>query len=167
MIRYNLYGILSVFIISLPKFFSAATFEREEPNTAQIEASILPYSASINFSDVAAKNSSLNVSASVYYPEEAQTDSSPFITADGSKINQKKPRNHRWIAVSRNLLRKWGGTIDYGDTLKVEGVSRQLDGLYVVHDTMKRRIKNRVDILVGENDEIMGFWDNVKVYNLN
>lgn len=105
----------------------------------------------------------INVNASVYFPVEEQTDDTPFITADGSKINKNNPRKHRWLALSRNLLARWGGDIDYGDSVKVEGISPKLDGIYVVRDAMHKRIRNRVDILVGEDDNIMGFWKNVKL----
>ncbi|MFC6998639.1 RlpA-like double-psi beta-barrel domain-containing protein [Rufibacter roseus] len=106
------------------------------------------------------------VSASVYFPEAEQTDDTPLITADGSKINEKNPRKHRWLALSRNLLSRWGGIISYGDSVKVEGISEELDGVYVVRDAMHRRIKDRVDILVGPNDNIMGFWEDVKLTKL-
>ncbi|WP_210466144.1 RlpA-like double-psi beta-barrel domain-containing protein [Rufibacter roseolus] len=108
----------------------------------------------------------INVDASVYFPEEAQTDEDPFVTADGSLINEQNPRQHRWLALSRNLLSRWGGQIEYGDSVRVEGISPQLDGIYVVRDAMHRRIKNRVDILVGPNDKIMGYWEDVKLIKL-
>ncbi|MGV3539886.1 MAG: hypothetical protein ACO1OQ_08755 [Rufibacter sp.] len=108
----------------------------------------------------------ITVDASIYYPEEAQTDDTPYITADGSKINERNPRKHRWLALSRNLLARWGGEIEYGDSVKVEGISPKLDGIYVVRDAMHRRIKNRVDILVGPNDKIMGYWEDVKLSKL-
>ena len=103
------------------------------------------------------------VSASVYFPEENQTDSQPLITADGSFIDHKNVKEHRWIAVSRNLLKRWGGPIHYGDTLHVSGISEELDGPYIVRDTMNKRIKNTIDILVGRHDRIMGHWKNVKI----
>ncbi|WP_205499690.1 hypothetical protein [Rufibacter psychrotolerans] len=109
---------------------------------------------------------SIAVDASVYFPVEEQTDEDPLVTADGSRINEHNPRGHRWLALSRNLLSRWGGQIAYGDSVKVEGISPQLDGVYVVRDAMHRRIKNRVDILVGPNDEIMGYWEDVKLTKL-
>jgi 3D (Asp-Asp-Asp) domain-containing protein len=104
-----------------------------------------------------------NVSASVYFPEEEQTDGSPLITADGSKINAKSIRQHRWVAVSRNLLKRWGGKLHYGDSLQVSGISEELDGTYIIRDTMNKRLRNTIDILVGKNDRIMGHWKNVKI----
>ncbi|MFD3001588.1 hypothetical protein ACFS7Z_14550 [Pontibacter toksunensis] len=107
------------------------------------------------------------VSASIYHPVPGQTDSTPYITADGSRINKKNPKKHRWIAVSRDLHSRWGGDISYGDSLQITGVSDELDGLYIVRDVMNRRIRNQIDILVGEKDKVMGFWKNVEIAKLN
>ncbi|MFD1187891.1 hypothetical protein [Pontibacter rugosus] len=109
----------------------------------------------------------LKVSASIYHPEPGQTDGSPLITADGSRINKRNPGKHRWIAVSRDLHSRWGGDIEYGDSLLVSGISDKLDGVYVVRDVMNRRIKKRVDILVGKKDDVMGFWRGVEIAKLN
>lgn len=106
---------------------------------------------------------SRQVAASVYFPEEQQTDSAPLITADGSEIDAKHIRKHRWVAVSRNLLKRWGGKLHYGDSLHVSGISAELDGTYIIRDTMNRRIKNTIDILVAREDKIMGHWKNVKI----
>jgi 3D (Asp-Asp-Asp) domain-containing protein len=181
MIRYKLYGILSLFIFSLP-FFSTS-HQRETPKSQKAEV-IFPALMAKAFplnekkhqkkafplnekKHQKKKKHGINVTASIYYPEVAQTDSTPLITADGSRINKKKPRKPRWVALSRNLLKIWGGKIDYGDSLRVKGISPELDGIYVVRDTMKRRLRNRVDILVGAKDNIMGRWDNVQIYHLN
>jgi len=109
----------------------------------------------------------LTVAASVYFPEPHQTDSSPFITADGSKINRNNPKKHRWIAISRDLHARWGGEMQFGDSLMVSGVSKELDGIYVVRDVMNRRIQNQIDILVGRNDKIMGMWQDVQIAKLD
>ena len=68
--------------------------------------------------------------------------------------------------MSRNLLSRWGGEFDYGDSVKVTGISKELDGIYVVRDAMHRRIRNRVDILVGPKDKAMGFWEDVELTKL-
>ena len=69
--------------------------------------------------------------------------------------------------MSRDLHSRWGGDISYGDSLQVTGLSHELDGLYIVRDVMNRRIRNRIDILVGENDKVMGYWDEVKIAKMN
>lgn len=104
-----------------------------------------------------------SVTATVYYPEKGQTDGNPLITADGSRINPKNPRKHRWIALSRDMLARWGGDIQYGDTVWVRGISDNMDGMYIVRDTMNRRFRNRIDILVGRKDKILGLWENVQI----
>ncbi|NDK56545.1 RlpA-like double-psi beta-barrel domain-containing protein [Pontibacter fetidus] len=103
------------------------------------------------------------VSASVYHPEPHQTDSTPFITADGSRINRRNPGKHRWVAVSRDLHARWGGDIEFGDSLWVSGISDEMDGIYIVRDVMNRRFRNQVDILVGRRDNVMGLWKNVSI----
>ena len=167
MVKLKLYGIFSLFIFTIPKFFTS-TPERDttvKPKTKEI-AVIPKVEIPSPKTTVIVPPKPIRVTASVYYPEVAQTDDTPFTTADGSRINKKKPGKHRWVAVSRNLLRKWGGKIDYGDTLKVKGISKKMDGYYVVRDTMTRRFKNRIDILVGEDDGL-GFWQNVNIYHIN
>jgi 3D (Asp-Asp-Asp) domain-containing protein len=107
------------------------------------------------------------VSASVYFPEPSQTDSTPLITADGSKINKKNPKKQRWIAVSRDLHTRWGGDLDFGDSLMVTGVSENLDGVYIVKDIMNRRMKKKIDILVSRKDKIYGLWHDVQLAKLD
>jgi len=169
MVKLKLYGIFSLFLISIPKFFtSTPTPQRDtavKPKPKELV--VTPEAEKPTPKTTATFPKPIQVAASVYYPVTSQTDSTPYITADGSKINKKKPGKHRWIAVSRNLLRKWGGKIEYGDTLQVKGISKKMDGHYVVRDTMTKRLKNRIDILVSKDDDIMGYWRNVKIYRLN
>lgn len=169
MIRYKLYGILALLIFTFPNFSTSQ--QRETPKSlkpAPAISTLMAEAFSFNWKKkLKRKSPPIRVSASVYFPVAGQTDQTPLITADGSRINHKKPRKHRWVALSRNLLRKWGGAFDYGDSLKVEGISQELDGIYVVRDTMKKRLRNRIDILVGSNDNIMGYWDDIHIYHLN
>jgi hypothetical protein len=48
--------------------------------------------------------------------------------------------------VSRNLLKRWGGWLDYGDFVLLKGTTEK-DGVYQVRDTMNPRFVNRIDIL--------------------
>ena len=87
-----------------------------------------------------------NVTVTMYNPTPGQTDRTPNITADGTRINPHKASSYRYIALSRNLLKRWGGPFDYGDYVVIEGAGIY-DGVYQVKDTMSPRFTNRVDIL--------------------
>ena len=89
---------------------------------------------------------SYTVTVTTYNPTRSQTDSTPNITADGTRINPKKASQYRYVALSRDLLQRWGGPFQYGDYIVIEGTDKQ-DGVYQVRDTMNPRFTNRVDIL--------------------
>lgn len=74
-----------------------------------------------------------------------------------------KRSTHRWVALSRNLLVKWGGEFKYGDTIVVQGIAEGTDGIYYVGDTMNKRFSNYIDILVSRDDTLKGRWRNVKI----
>ncbi|WP_089320990.1 hypothetical protein [Pontibacter ummariensis] len=157
-------------IVAAAKEFSLLKAESPAPKIEQTPLGWPPLEleeASQPITEPKSEVPSFTVSASVYFPEPAQTDDTPYITADGSRINKRNPGKHRWIAVSRDLHSRWGGNINYGDSLWVTGISDQLDGLYVVRDVMNRRMRKRIDILVGKHDEVMGFWKNVQIAKLD
>lgn len=91
-----------------------------------------------------------SVTGTIYQPVTAQCDNSPLITADNSKIclTALNKRELRWVALSRNLLRRWGGSFNYGDTIYVHHPNDSIRGEWIIHDTMNRRYKNRIDFLV-------------------
>ena len=86
------------------------------------------------------------VTVTMYEPVSYQTDSTPNILADGTRIRVHKASEYRYIAVSRNLLKRHGGWLDYGDFVLLKGTSHK-DGVYQVRDTMNKRFVNRIDIL--------------------
>ena len=88
----------------------------------------------------------LDVVVTMYHPTKGQTDSTPDILADGTKITIHKASEYRYVAVSRNLLKRWGGWLDYGDFIVLKGTGGK-DGVYQVKDTMNKRFVNRIDIL--------------------
>ncbi len=88
----------------------------------------------------------MNVTVTMYQPLRWQTDSTPNILADGTRIKTEQASKYKYIAVSRNLLKRWGGWLDYGDFILLKGTSHK-DGVYQVKDTMNPRFVNRVDIL--------------------
>ena len=98
------------------------------------------------------------VTMTVYHAVEAQTNSQPLVTASNRKIESaEKAYNHRYIALSRDLLYKF----PYGTIVSVEGCG-YLDGEYIVADTMNKRFTNYGDILINPNTK-GGKWENVKI----
>jgi len=95
-----------------------------------------------------------------YNPVIGQTDSNPDITASGKRINLNDPINHRWVAISRDLEKRF----KFGDEVYICGTGLY-DGIWVVQDRMNKRFNNRVDLLVG-NKDIIDRWDNVSVYKI-
>ena len=86
------------------------------------------------------------VTVTMYNPTREQCDGTPTITADGTKINPKKASSYRYVALSRDLISRWGGPFEYGDYIVIEGTGKW-DGIYQVRDTMNPKWTNRVDIL--------------------
>jgi 3D (Asp-Asp-Asp) domain-containing protein len=88
----------------------------------------------------------MDVTVTMYHPVSRQTDSTPNILADGTRIKVHKASEYRFIAVSRNLLKRFGGWLDYDDFVLLKGTDGK-DGVYQVRDTMNKRFVNRIDIL--------------------
>ncbi len=88
----------------------------------------------------------MEVTVTMYHPVRSQTDSTPNILADGTRIRVHKASEYRFIAVSRNLLKTHGGFLEYGDFVILKGTDGK-DGVYQVRDTMNKRWVNRIDIL--------------------
>ena len=87
-----------------------------------------------------------DVTVTTYNPTRQQCDDTPNITADGTRINPKRATQYRYVALSRDLLSRWGGPFDYGDYIVIEGTDKW-DGVYQVRDTMNPKWVKRVDIL--------------------
>ena len=87
-----------------------------------------------------------DVTVTMYNPSVGQTDSTPNQTADGTIINPKKASEYRYVALSRDLIARWGGPFNYGDYVMIKGTDGY-DGVYQVKDTMSPKFINRVDIL--------------------
>ena len=89
------------------------------------------------------------VTGTMYSPTLAQCDATPNITADGTKINPNHASQYRYVALSRDLLERWGGPFQYGEYIAVEGTKRgKYDGIWQVRDTMNPKWLKRVDFLV-------------------
>ena len=86
------------------------------------------------------------VTATMYNAVAGQCDSDPYLTAGMFKINPNKASEQKWIAMSRDMIARWGGDFHYGDLVKIEGAGHK-DGIYKVVDTMNKRFTNRIDFL--------------------
>ena len=110
------------------------------------------------------KKDSVNVTATMYYPVVGQCDSDPLTTASMRVINPRKASEHKWIAMSRDLLKRWGGKFDYGDKVMLIG-TKVKDGIYTIVDCMNKRFTNKIDILETQGTKPYKF-ENVKIVAL-
>lgn len=102
------------------------------------------------------------VTATVYHAVEGQCDDSPLVTASGAKI--KSPDSAydlKYIAVSRDLL----DVFPYGTKVEVSGCG-ELDGVYTVADTLNKRYKGYIDLLINP-DMKGGKWTGVRIRKVN
>ena len=104
----------------------------------------------------------IDVTVTMYNPSPEQTDSTPNQTADGTIINPERASEYRYIALSRDLLRRWGGPFNYGDYVMLKGTDGY-DGVYQVKDTMSPKFLNRVDILRTGGSDWFKF-ENITLY---
>ena len=107
----------------------------------------------------------IEVDVTMYQPTYYQTDSDPDVTADGTKIRISKASEYKFVALSRNLLKRWGGPFDYGDFILIKGTDHK-DGVYQVRDTMNPKWVNVVDILESEHVEPYKYTD-AHIFKLN
>lgn len=104
------------------------------------------------------KNTITHVKVTCYQPVEAQCDSDPLTTADGSKIDLHKLKKGdvKWCAISRDLL--WLFPKDKPKRVHIEGY-----GIYEVRDVMNKRFNHRVDILIHPSEKANISEENVKM----
>lgn len=94
------------------------------------------------------RNQTYRVTATMYQPVQWQTDDTPNELADGTVIvDIYKAHEYRYVALSRELLKRWGGPFDYGDYVIVEGAGEH-SGIWQVRDTMNKKWTNRIDFLM-------------------
>jgi hypothetical protein len=107
------------------------------------------------------------VDVTMYRPTKRETDSTPNITADGTQIRISKASDYKFVALSRNLLKRWGGPFDYGDFILIKGTTNShKDGVYHVRDTMNPKYVNYVDILESKHVKPYKYTD-VYLYKMN
>lgn len=102
------------------------------------------------------------VTVTIYHPVPEQTDSTPNIVASGKKIRIPQARYYRYVAVSRDLHVRWGGSLTFGDIIEIKNAG-YLSGYYFVEDTMNARFKNHVDVLQSPGDPLAKFPNAIMV----
>jgi len=88
------------------------------------------------------------VTLTTYSVTEGETDDSPNITASGFEIDEDNPKKHRIIAVSRDLKRK----LRFGEKVILSNAGR-FNGVWYVRDLMNSRFRNKIDVLINEDDK--------------
>ena len=122
----------------------------------------------------------------IYHAEVRQCDATPTITGDGSRINPYEASEHRWIAISQEMLDcEWRmsmlkdstsalyqGKIEYGDTVWIASPYPEINGWWIVHDTKNKRYRNSIDFLQTKGDGSLyrnnpmwnGRFDDIRIY---
>ena len=151
-----------VLLLCLVTFHVSAKISalNDSDKKANIESNDLTKVVSSEMPEVA----EYNVTATMYNATTSQCDSDPLITAGMYHINPNKASEHNWIAMSRDMLTRWGGDFNYGDKVLITGADDK-DGIYTVTDTMNKRYTNRIDILETRGTPLYKY-DNVKLYKV-
>lgn len=98
------------------------------------------------------------VTATVYHAVAEQCDSDCLVTASGRRIvSAERAYEHRYLAVSRDLL----DVFPYGTKVVVSGCG-ELDGEWTVADTLNKRYKGYIDLLINP-DMKGGKWEGVRI----
>lgn len=107
------------------------------------------------------------VKGTYYQPTVNQCDRTPFQTADGSIIRKDLLRLNKikWVALSRDMLKRWGGPFDYGDTLYTFHHNKMVRGEWIVHDSMNARFRKRIDFLRIKKGNFPGVANNILISN--
>ena len=113
------------------------------------------------------RRAEFNVTGTMYSPTREQCDATPNITADGTRINPKHASSYRYVALSRDLLKRWGGPFNYGEYITVEGTKNgKHDGIWQVRDTMNPKWLKRIDFLMTDGTRPFKY-NEIKITKLN
>ena len=155
-LRYAVLGsIIPIFVIA---YYTNNMMDNlyNEINVLNDEVELLKDNSYCDYYDI----QSFDVTVTTYNPTVHQTDSTPNQTADGTIIKPWKATDYRYVALSRDLIARWGGPFEYGDYVIIEGTDGW-DGIYQVRDTMNPKWVKRVDILTTNS---MFKYTDVKMY---
>ena len=121
-------GFISGLVILL---FSLNIITGLDAEIRDLELQNMMLTTKVEHMEIRRESSEFIVTGTMYSPTLAQCDATPNITADGTKINPKHASSYRYVALSRDLLERWGGPFEYGEYIAVEGTRRgQHDGVW-------------------------------------
>ena len=106
----------------------------------------------------------IKVTVYTYQADPRQTDDTPLITADGSKIDTLLLNKGYlfWVAVSPDLEEKF--PVGYSE-MYIEGIG-DYTGVYQVKDRMNARHRRAVDILICLSSRPQ-MWRDVSIYEID
>ncbi len=157
-------GFISGLVILL---FSLNIITGLDAEIRDLELQNMMLTTKVEHMEIRREPSEFIVTGTMYSPTRAQCDATPNITADGTKINPKHASNYRYVALSRDLLERWGGPFQYGEYIAVEGTQRgKHDGIWQVRDTMNPKWLKRVDFLVTNGTQPFKY-DEIKIVKLD
>ena len=88
------------------------------------------------------------VTMTTYTIDPLQTDDTPLDTASGFELDEDNPKKDRVIAVSRDIKKKF----KFGEKVRVSNAGKY-NGVYYVRDLMNSRFRNKIDVLIDEDDK--------------
>ena len=157
-------GFISGLVILL---FSLNIITGLDAEIRDLELQNMMLTTKVEHMEIRRESSEFIVTGTMYSPTLAQCDATPNITADGTKINPNHASQYRYVALSRDLLERWGGPFQYGEYIAVEGTQRgKHDGIWQVRDTMSPKWLKRVDFLVTNGTRPFKY-DEIKIVKLD
>lgn len=139
----SIYLLVGISMINLT--FTMIIYQRSDERISKLE-------------QIVKEQNSFKVTATMYNAEVGQCDKDPLTTAGMYKINPEKASEQNWIAVSRDLLKRWGGNLDYGDKVVIKNAGHK-DGIYTIVDTMNKRFRNKIDFLETKGTKLYKYED--------
>ena len=150
---------VAIFVIALTVFMLSG-----EVDDAQEELALLNEKIGTIENQSLSPAVQFKVTATMYHPVEQQTDSTPNQLASGIYIKPSRASSYRFVALSRDLLSRWGGPFEYGDYVVIEGAG-EYSGIWKVQDTMSPKFSKRIDFLCSPGTPQFKF-DTVTLYKI-
>ena len=146
MIKLSHATIVSTICLFILTWYFSTMMDKYHNETTRLQERVWQLEDGCGYTE--ANKIAFNVTVTTYNPTKEQCDSTPNQTADGTIIKPWLATKYRYVALSRDLIARWGGPFEYGDYVVIEGTEDgDWDGIYQVRDTMNPKWVKRVDIL--------------------